>query len=330
MAETKRILLEFERPLEDLYQKISELRQLTESSQIDLSEEILIMENRAKELAEKIYQNLKPYQVVQIARHAHRPTTLDLIGLMATGFIELHGDRLYGDDPSIVGGPAYLDGKIPVMFIGHQKGKDTKENIYRNFGMANPEGYRKALRLMKMAEQFKLPIMTLVDTPGAYPGLGAEERGQSEAIARNLMEMSMLKVPVLTVIVGEGGSGGALGIAVSNRVYMLEHSVYSVISPEGCASILFRDASKAQQAAQAMQMTAKDMLKNKIIEAIIGEPVGGAHNNTCASAASIQACLQKGLSELRGMSADELIVQRHKKFRDFGAYTETKLKAESI
>ena len=321
---SKRFLLEFEKPLDELYQKIGELRKLTESSQIDLNEEISTMEARASELAERIYKNLKPYQIVQMARHPQRPTSLDIIALMSDSFIELHGDRLYGDDPSMIGGPAYLDGRIPVMFIGHQKGKDTKDNIFRNFGMANPEGYRKALRLMKMAEQFNMPIISLIDTPGAYPGLGAEERGQSEAIARNLMEMAMLKVPVIAVIIGEGGSGGALGIAVANRVYMLEHTVYSVISPEGCASILFRDSSKAQQASEALQMTAKDLLKQKIIEGIIDEPLGGAHTNLDICAASIKQMILKGLSELKNKNGEELVQHRLTKFRDFGAYAETK------
>ena len=323
----KRYLMDFERPLDELYQKINELRQLTESSQIDLSEEISTMENRAKELSEKIYKNMKPYQVVQMARHPQRPTMLDIVALIADDFIELHGDRLFGDDPALIGGPGYLDGRIPVMFIGHQKGKDTKDNIYRNFGMANPEGYRKALRLMKMAENFRMPIITFVDTPGAYPGLGAEERGQSEAIARNLMEMSTLKVPVITVIVGEGGSGGALGIAVANRVYMLEFSIYSVISPEGCASILFRDAALAQQASQALQLTAKDLLKNKIVEGIIAEPLGGAHCNLEQCAADIKQTLLSGLDDFRSMNPQQLINQRLTKFRDFGAYIDTAAKS---
>ncbi len=318
----RKYTLDFERPLEELYQKIADLRKLTQDSSINLEDEIQTMEKRAEQLRKHIYKNLKPYQEVQLSRHPKRPNTLELIKLMSEDFIELHGDRCFGDDPAIVGGPAYLDGRLRVMWIGHQKGKDTKDNIYRNFGMANPEGYRKALRLMKLAERFALPVITLVDTPGAYPGIGAEERGQSEAIARNLLEMSLLRIPVLSVVIGEGGSGGALGIAIANRVYMLEHSVYSVISPEGCASILFRDAGKAQQASAALQLTSKDLLRHKIVEGVISEPLGGAHNDVSQVATDIKNTLLAALEELQKLSPDELQADRQKKFRYFGAARE--------
>jgi acetyl-CoA carboxylase carboxyl transferase subunit alpha len=324
----KKFIMDFERPLEELYQKISELRKLTNDSSINLDDEINNMERRAEELREKIYQNLKPYQEVQMSRHPQRPNSLALIAHIAEDFVELHGDRFFGDDPAIVGGPAYLDGHVRAMFVGHQKGKDTKDNLFRNFGMANPEGYRKALRLFKMAERFHLPIISLVDTPGAYPGIGVEERGQSEAIARNLMEMSLLKVPVVSVIIGEGGSGGALGIAVANRVYMLEHSVYSVISPEGCASILFRDATKAQQAGALLQLTSKDLLKHKIIDDIIPEPLGGAHADVAQVAAAIKETLLNALRQLQALSPADLVSDREQKFRNFGVYIDAASKAK--
>jgi acetyl-CoA carboxylase carboxyl transferase subunit alpha len=261
-----------------------------------------------------IFANLSRWQTAQVARHINRPFTQDYINLMLTEFIELHGDRNYGDDHAIVGGLARFDGQ-PVMVIGHQKGRDTKEKVYRNFGMPNPEGYRKALRLMKMAEQFKLPVITFVDTPGAYPGIGAEERGQAEAIARNLREMASLRTPIIVCITGEGGSGGALAIAVGDRILMLEHSVYAVISPEGCAAILWSDGTKGAQAAEALKPTAKDIIKLGVIDEIIKEPVGGAHRDHEATARNMKEAIARNLTELNKLSGDELVEGRYKKFR---------------
>ncbi|HEY5974160.1 MAG TPA: acetyl-CoA carboxylase carboxyltransferase subunit alpha, partial [Geobacteraceae bacterium] len=274
--------MEFEKPLVELEKKIQELAELSATG-LDLSSEIAKLEKRAQGMRGEIFANLSRWQTAQIARHINRPFTMDYLNLIFTDFIELHGDRLFGDDHAIVGGLAKLDGE-PVVVIGHQKGRDTKEKVYRNFGMPNPEGYRKALRLMQLAEQFKLPIVTFVDTPGAYPGIGAEERGQAEAIARNLREMASLTVPIVVVITGEGGSGGALAIAVGDRVLMLEHSVYAVISPEGCAAILWSDGTKGEQAAEALKLTAKDIKELDVIDEIVKEPVGGAHRDHQAMA----------------------------------------------
>ena len=312
-------LMEFEKPLSSLYKKVDELRNLTESGRIDLSQEIRMMERRIEHLKREIYSNLSPIQIVQIARHIDRPTTLDYINLVCEDFIGLHGDRIYADDPAMVGGLAKIDG-IKAVIIGHQKGKTTKENLQRNFGMAHPEGYRKALRLMKLAEKFSKPIVTLVDTPGAYPGIGAEERGQAEAIARNLREMSQIKVPIIVVITGEGGSGGALGIGVGNRILMMEFSIYSVISPEGCASILFRDATRAPEAAEAMKITSKDLLELGVIDEIIKEPVGGAHKNYEVAARNLKGAILKHLGEVLALSPNEIVSDRHKKFRDMGFF----------
>ncbi|MBU0581148.1 MAG: acetyl-CoA carboxylase carboxyltransferase subunit alpha, partial [Candidatus Margulisbacteria bacterium] len=270
--------MEFEKPLVELYEKIDELKRLTVDSAIDLSAEIEVMEKRSQVLKERIFANLTPTQILQIARHQERPTTLDYINLIFKDFIELKGDRYFANDNAVVGGPAFLDDQ-PVMVIGIQKGKDTKDNIYRNFGMANPEGYRKAIRLMKMADKFHRPIVTLADTPGAYPGIGAEERGQAEAIARSLKDMAKLEVPFISIITGEGGSGGALGVAMGNIVMLLQYAVYSVISPEGCASILWRDAAMALEAAENLRITAPQLKELGIIDDIIPEPLGGAHNN---------------------------------------------------
>ncbi len=310
-------LLEFEQPLIELYEKITQLKKLSDDGDIHLEEEIVRIEKRAASLKKDIYSNLTPNQVVQIARHPNRPDSTSLIQLISKKYIPLHGDRLYRDDPSIVGGLCFIN-NCRVMFIGHQKGHDTKENVYRNFGMPHPEGYRKALRLMKMAEKFNIPIVTFIDTPGAYPGLEAEERGQAEAIAQNLKAMSHLSVPVITVVIGEGGSGGALAIGVCNYLMMLEYSVYSVISPEGCASILFRDALKADIAAQNLKLTAPDIVKLGIADEIVKEPLGGAHTQWEKIAKSLKQALVKQLEVWSTLSSQELIDQRYQKFRQMG------------
>ncbi|NGQ94864.1 acetyl-CoA carboxylase carboxyl transferase subunit alpha [Brevibacillus sp. SYP-B805] len=311
--------LPFEKPLVELQDKIKELRRFTEEKGIDFSDEVKRLEQKAKDLAEQIYGHLTPWQRVQIARHPERPTTLDYIQHIFTDFMELHGDRLFGDDQAIVGGIARLDGR-PVTVIGHQKGKDTKENISRNFGMPHPEGYRKALRLMQQADKFGRPIITFINTPGAYPGKAAEERGQSEAIARNLREMAGFGVPIICVVIGEGGSGGALAIGVGNRIYMLENSTYSVISPEGAAALLWKDASLAMRAAETMKITAPDLLALGVIDGIIEEPFGGAHRDVARQAQLVKAQLLDGLQQLAGMTREELIQDRYSKFKQIGAY----------
>lgn len=312
--------LPFEKPLEELKSKIEELRRFGIDKKIDFSEEIGRLEERYRQLEEEIYSNLSASQKMQLARHPQRPAALDYIHAIFKDFIEFHGDRVYGDDLSIVGGIARLE-NIPVTVVGHQKGKDTKENIARNFGMPHPEGFRKGLRLMQQANKFGRPIITFIDTPGAYPGGAAEERGQAEAIARNLMEMADFRVPIICVVIGEGGSGGALALGVGNRVLMLENSIYSVISPNGAASILWKDASKADQAAEAMKITAPDLLGMKIIEEIIPEPKGGAHRDMEDQAARIRESLLRHLNELMKMSSDELREDRYRKYRNIGAYT---------
>lgn len=312
--------LEFEKPLADLERKIEELHELS-SDTLDLNAEIAKLEKKAEKVQEDIFSHLSRWQTAQVARHINRPFTLDYLNLIFTEFIELHGDRNFGDDHAIVGGLARLDGE-PVMVIGHQKGRDTKEKVYRNFGMPNPEGYRKALRLMEMAERFKLPIITFVDTPGAFPGIGAEERGQAEAIARNLREMSRLSVPIIVVITGEGGSGGALAIAVGDRILMLEHSVYAVISPEGCAAILWSDGTKGEQAAEALKLTAKDIKKLEVSDEIVKEPIGGAHRDHPAMAKSLHEALSRNLKELRQIPADQLVEERYQKFRKMSRFVE--------
>ena len=314
-------LLNFEKPIMDLYKKIDEVKKLAKSGDLDMNEETAAMEERIELLRREIFSNLTPNQIVSISRHMMRPTTLDYIGQIFEDFIELHGDRYFGDDTAIVGGFAKFE-EIYLMIIGHQKGKTTKENIFRNFGMANPEGYRKALRLMKMAEKFNRPVVTFVDTTGAYPGIGAEERGQAEAIARNLREMMSLTVPIIVVVTGEGGSGGALGIGVGNRVLMLEYSTYSVISPEGCASILFRDAKRAPEAAENMKITAKDLLGLEVIDEIIDEPLGGAHQDCPATAVNIKLALKRHLAELMKLSSSEILKDRYEKFRKMGQFSE--------
>ncbi|MDR9856442.1 acetyl-CoA carboxylase carboxyltransferase subunit alpha [Paenibacillus sp. VCA1] len=311
--------LPFEKPLVEMRQKINELKQFGQDKGIDFTEEISRLEERYAEMEHEIYSNISPHQKMHVARHQQRPTSLDLIQLIFTDFIELHGDRVFGDDLAVVGGLAKLDGR-PVTVIGQQRGKDTKDNIARFFGSAHPEGFRKALRLMQQADKFKRPIITFVDTKGAYPGNTAEERGQSEAIARNLREMSALGVPVICVIIGEGGSGGALAMAVGNRVLMLEHAIYSAISPNGAASILWKDASKADQAAEAMKITAKDLLGFEVIEEIIPEPVGGAHKNYEWTASAIKEALVRHLEELSEMDGAALKEDRYQKFRKIGKF----------
>jgi len=313
--------LGFEEPLIQLRKKIEELKEYTATADVDLSSEIDSLEERLASLENDIYENMKPWDRVQVARHPERPTTLDYIPLIFKDFIELHGDRTYGDDEAIVGGIGSFDGQ-PVTIIGHQRGKDTKENIRRNFGMPHPEGYRKALRLMKQAEKFNRPIICLIDTKGAYPGKAAEERGQSEAIARNLVEMAGLEVPVLSIVIGEGGSGGALALGVGNHILMLENSTFSVISPEGAASILWKDSALAQTAAEAMKITAPDLLGMQIIEAIIPEVRGGAHHNYEKQAEMIAQAIRKSFEALKGLSGEELVDQRYKKFRSIGIFSE--------
>jgi acetyl-CoA carboxylase carboxyl transferase subunit alpha len=305
--------LEFEKPIVELEKKIEELNALAADG-LDIGADVATLEGRVEEMRKEIFSNLSRWQTAQVARHINRPFTLDYIGHMFTEFVELHGDRNFGDDHAIVGGLARFDGQ-PVMVIGHQKGRDTKEKVYRNFGMPNPEGYRKALRLMQMAEQFKLPVITFVDTPGAYPGIGAEERGQAEAIARNLREMASLRTPIIVCVTGEGGSGGALAIAVGDRILMLQHSVYAVISPEGCAAILWSDGTKGEQAAEALKPTAKDIIGLGVIDEIITEPIGGAHRDAKAMAATLKEAIARNLAELSKLSPDDLVEQRYRKFR---------------
>ncbi|NOQ50850.1 MAG: acetyl-CoA carboxylase carboxyltransferase subunit alpha [Desulfuromonadaceae bacterium] len=306
--------LDFEKPIAELEIKIGELREYSTDS-VDFSSEIMKLEKKADKLKKEIYVNLSRWQRTQLARHANRPYTLDYIEHIFTDFFEVHGDRNFREDPALICGFAKIDGKSCCV-IGHQKGRNTKEKVYRNFGMPNPEGYRKALRVMQMADQFGLPIFTFVDTPGAFPGIGAEERGQAEAIARNLREMAMLKVPVIVTVTGEGGSGGALAIAVGNRVLMMQYSVYAVISPEGCAAILWNDGSKGPQAAEALKLTAQDVDSlGTVIDDVIPEPVGGAHQDHKLAAASVKKALLKHLAELEELSAEELIEQRYQRFR---------------
>jgi acetyl-CoA carboxylase carboxyl transferase subunit alpha len=312
--------LEFERPIVQLRNKIVELKEFTKSADVDLSSEIEKLEVRLEKLEKDIYEHIKPWDRVQIARHPNRPTTLDYIDHIFDDFFECHGDRAFGDDEAIVGGVAKFRG-LPITIIGHQRGKDTKENIRRNFGMPHPEGNRKALRLMKQADKFNRPIICFIDTKGAYPGKAAEERGQSEAIARNLFEMAGLKVPVICIVIGEGGSGGALALGVGNRIYMLENSTYSVISPEGAAAILWKDAAFAKQAAESMKITAPDLKQLGIIDEIIPEIKGGAHKDVKKQAEEIDAILKMALKELLMLSEEELIEDRYNRFRTIGEYS---------
>jgi acetyl-CoA carboxylase carboxyl transferase subunit alpha len=314
---------EFEKPVLEMEEKINQLKASARDNNVDVSDEIKTLEEKCEQVKNDVYGSLTTWQRVQIARHPKRPYTLDYIKLVFDSFVELHGDRCFADDKAIVCGMAVLEGK-PVMVIGHQKGRDIAENMERNFGMANPEGYRKALRVMKLAEKFNRPIITFIDTTGAYPGIGAEERGQSEAIARNLREMSMLKVPVISVTIGEGGSGGALGIGVANRMLMLENAYYSVISPEGCAAILFHDAAKAEAAADALKITSNHLLKLGIIDDIVPEPLGGAHRDHNQTAANLKSSLLKHIKELSTLSPEKVEQDRYNKFRSMGSFNDPK------
>jgi len=309
--------LDFERPLVELEERIRTLQDSAVMRGLDVSDEVGKLRERVEKLGREIFENLDPWQRVQLARHPRRPTTLDYIQHVFDSFTELHGDRLYRDDPAIVGGLASL-GDRRLVVIGHQKGRDTKSNIHRNFGMAHPEGYRKALRLMEMAARAGRPVVTFIDTPGAYPGIGAEERGQAEAIARNLRDMAALPVPVLIYVTGEGGSGGALAIGVGDRIAMLENAIYSVISPEGCAAILWRDGSQAPDAAQALKLTSKDLHKLGLVDAIIPEPVGGAHRNVHDTVYNVETYISRTLSQLQRMGIDELLESRYRKWRSVG------------
>lgn len=311
--------LDFEKPIYELERRIEELKKLSSVEGMDFSDEIKKLEKKAKRQVREVYTNLNRWQKTLLARHPDRPYTVDYINHMLTDFIELHGDRSFADDHSIVGGLAKLDG-IRIMVLGQQKGRDTKDKIFRNFGMAHPEGYRKALRLMKLAEKFNKPVLTIVDTPGAFPGIGAEERGQAEAIARNLREMSGLRVPILVAVVGEGGSGGALGIGVGNRVLMQENAIYSVISPEGCASILWRTADKAPDAAEALKISAQDLKELGVIDEIVKEPLGGAQRDHKRAASTLRRAIRRHLRELKRFSPEELVEQRYKKFREMGRF----------
>jgi len=313
--------LDFERPLLELERQIEEMKRVAAESTVDVSKELAPLEKRLADLRAQIYKNLTPMQRVQVARHPKRPYTLDYVNTVFTDFVELHGDRLFRDDPAIVGGWARLDGQT-VMVIGHQKGRDTKENIYRNFGMAHPEGYRKALRLMCLGAKLGCPLVTLVDTPGAYPGVGAEERGQSEALARNILEMSALATPAVAVVIGEGGSGGALALGVADRILMLENSVYSVISPEGCAAILWKDASQRERAAEALKLTAPDLARFNIIDEVIPEPLGGAHQDPDAAGESLREALLRHLGELRKVRPEKLVRRRGEKYAAMGVFSE--------
>lgn len=313
--------LEFERPIVELETKLADMKQLAQQSDVDVSGAITKLEAKIKILKKETFTNLTRWQRVQLSRHPERPYTLDYIYELSDDFVELHGDRSVKDDKAMVGGFAEIDGQT-VMIIGQQKGRNTKQRQERNFGMANPEGYRKALRLMKLAEKFNKPILTLIDTPGAYPGIEAEERGQGEAIARNLKEMMTLKVPVISVVIGEGASGGALGIAIADKVLMMENTWYSVISPESCSSILWRSWDYKEQAAEALKLTAKDMLSNKLIDGIIEEPLGGAHTNMKETTASLKKEIMKHIKTLSKLSPEKRVDQRIDKFSNMGAYTE--------
>lgn len=314
-------ILEVEKPILELENKIAELKKVSEIGSVDLSKEIKALERKAEKLKKSIFENLSAWDKVLIARHPERPTTLDYIKFLFTDFVELHGDRLLGDDAAVLCGFAKFDGS-PVCVAGHQKGKDTKENLTRNFGMPNPEGFRKAMRIMRLAERFNIPIVTFIDTPGAYPGIEAEERGQYEAIAQSIAFMMGLKVPVIVFVIGEGGSGGALGLASGNRVYMLENSIYSVISPEGCASILWRDAGKASQAAKSLKLTAQDLLPLGIIDEILPEPLGGVHRDPESVFNNLKIVLQDALKELASCSKEELMEDRYARFRKMAVYKE--------
>ena len=314
--------LDFEQPIAELEAKIEELKHVTSDSEVNIQEEISRLQAKSRQLTSSIFANLTPWQITQLARHPHRPYTLDYVNAICSEFTEMHGDRMYADDLAIVGGLARIDEHV-VMLIGHQKGRDTKERVRRNYGMPKPEGYRKALRLMRLAERFGLPLVTLIDTQGAYPGVGAEERGQSEAIARNLFEMSVLSVPIVTAVTGEGGSGGALAIGVCDRLLMLQYSTYSVISPEGCASILWKSQDKKEAAAEALNITAERLDKLGLLDEVIEEPLGGAHRDPVAISVRLKAALVKYLDELKAIPTDELRARRAAKIASFGVFAES-------
>src|SRR5512138_1865271 len=313
--------LDFEQPIAELEAKIDELKFVSSDAEVNIGEEIARLRAKSRQLTTSIFSNLTQWQIAQLARHPQRPYTLDYVGAIFTDFQELHGDRMYADDHAIVGGVARLDGR-PVMLIGQQKGRDTKERVRRNYGMPKPEGYRKALRFMRLAERFSLPLVTFIDTQGAYPGVGAEERGQSEAIARNLFEMSVLRIPIVSVVTGEGGSGGAIAIGVCDRLLMLQYSVYSVISPEGCASILWKSADKKEAAAEAMGLTAQRLSQLGLVDEVIEEPLGGAHRNHAAIAERLKSAILRHLNALEKLPPDELRAQRQAKIASFGIFSE--------
>ena len=315
--------LDFEQPIAELEAKIEELRHVTSESKVNIQDEIGRLQAKSRQLTKNIFANLTPWQITQLARHPQRPYTLDYVAAVFTDFHELHGDRMYGDDLAIVGGLARLEGR-PVMIIGHQKGRDTKERVRRNYGMPKPEGYRKALRLMRLAERFRLPLITFIDTTGAYPGVGSEERGQSEAIARNLFEMSVLGIPLVSVVIGEGGSGGALAIGVCDRLLMLEYATYSVISPEGCASILWKNSDKKEIAAEAMGLTAARLAALKLVDEVLKEPLGGAHRDPQAVYETMRGALLTHLDAVSGMTPEELRAMRNGRIAAFGVYSETR------
>ena len=313
--------LDFEQPIAELEAKIEELRYVGDDSEVNINEEVARLKAKSESLTKNIFAKLSPWQIARVARHESRPYTLDYLKIIAPDFQELHGDRMYADDPAIIGGIGRLNGRA-VMFIGHQKGRDTKERVRRNYGMPKPEGYRKAQRLMRMAQKFSMPIVTLIDTPGAYPGVGAEERGQSEAIAYSLYLMAGLKTPIISVVIGEGGSGGALAIGVGDRLLMLEYSIYSVISPEGCASILWKSAERAEDAAEAMRITADSLSKFGLVDEVLEEPLGGAHRSPKEAAEVLRNALIKNLDELEALSTEQLLEQRQRRLASFGQFKE--------
>ncbi|MGL4733151.1 MAG: acetyl-CoA carboxylase carboxyltransferase subunit alpha [Fusobacteriaceae bacterium] len=314
--------MKFETEIFDLEKHIAELEKFANEKNIDLTEEIEKLQKKHRNMLEKIYSNLSSWDKIFVARHPDRPYTLDYIRELGEDFVELHGDRLFRDDPAIVGGMCKIEGKR-VMIIGHQKGRTTEEKIHRNFGMANPEGYRKALRLFRMAEKFRIPVLAFIDTPGAYPGIEAEKHGQGEAIARNLMEMSGIKTPMISVVIGEGGSGGALGLGVTDRIFMLQNSFYSVISPEGCAAILYKDSSRAPEAAENLKISANSLLELGVIDGIIPEPVGGAHRDHTLAAQNLKSAVFKALEELECLKIDSLLDERYHKYRNMGKFLES-------
>jgi len=313
--------LDFEQPIAELEAKIEELRYVGDDSEININEEVARLKAKSESLTRNIFAKLNPWQIARVARHESRPYTQDYLSIIAPDFQELHGDRMYADDPAIIGGVGRIDGHA-VMFIGHQKGRDTKERVRRNYGMPKPEGYRKAQRLMRMAEKFSMPVVTFIDTPGAYPGVGAEERGQSEAIAYSLYLMAGLKTPIISVVIGEGGSGGALAIGVGDRLLMLQYSIYSVISPEGCASILWKSAERAEEAAEAMRITASQLNEFNLVDEVLEEPLGGAHRNPKEAAEVIRNALLKSLDELGSLSTEQLLAERQRRLSSFGQYKE--------